>query len=190
MTLLNIMEEPKKKRGRKPLNQKKEIDKNIIKAHINEIDEHKECLIAHIPLTDDYFDCSSLVDKDIENDILLENNLLKKEVLELKGKLENFNRYVPYTHEELFQLRKYNLPIENVDNLSKNHEIVCWWCCHKFDEEPVFLPHTFVNGIFSVSGHFCSFNCLLAYNYSSKEPDMYVRNNLINLMFKMFSKKD
>lgn len=65
-----------------------------------------------------------------------------------------------YTHNIILDYNK-NWPIKT--------DIVCWWCCHKFDSTPVPIPLTFSKNIFKVYGNFCSFNCSKAF-LQSKEP--------------------
>lgn len=66
--------------------------------------------------------------------------------------------------------------------------VACWWCCHSFDNYPVFLPISFneKTDIFKVSGCFCSFNCVKAYSFSKKN---IVSVNLLNLMYKLLTGK-
>ena len=59
----------------------------------------------------------------------------------------------------------------------------CWWCCYKFNTEPVFLPFKYNNNIFTVKGNFCSFNCCLSYNHNHTE-NYYETESLIYLFYK------
>jgi len=50
----------------------------------------------------------------------------------------------------------------------KKTDVCCWWCCHKFDSDPCYLP-TITDDItnrFIVIGNFCSWRCVKAYNMS------------------------
>ena len=39
----------------------------------------------------------------------------------------------------------------------------CWNDCHPFNGPPVGIPENYLNGIFYLSGNFCSFNCAMKY---------------------------
>ena len=185
------MEPTKKKRGRKPLSQKKIIDKNLIQLHLNEIDEYNESLVAHIPLTDDIFDCNSIIENDIKHDIIEENNNLKKEIYELKEQLKLSSRFIE-TNVSNDNNKTYliNLPIINLDSLKPFSDILCWWCCHKFDQNPIFLPNHMINNTFFVFGIFCSLNCACSYNYERKDNNMLRRHSLLYLMYKNIIKEN
>lgn len=47
----------------------------------------------------------------------------------------------------------------------------CFWCCHKFDWSPVFLPTAYdaYKNTYTCEGYFCSPECALAYNYADKK---------------------
>lgn len=52
------------------------------------------------------------------------------------------------------------LKISNkVYNNIYSKDTLCWNCCHKFDNNPVFLPINYRNNNWIVRGYFCSFNC-------------------------------
>lgn len=72
--------------------------------------------------------------------------------------------------------------LEKIKCLKTN--VACWWCCHSFDNYPLFLPISFneKTDIFKVSGCFCSFNCVKAYSFSKKN---LVSVNLLYLMYKI-----
>lgn len=45
-------------------------------------------------------------------------------------------------------------------------DILCWWCCHNFDSNPVPCPNLYdnVNDKYKVNGIFCSWSCAAAYS--------------------------
>jgi hypothetical protein len=49
----------------------------------------------------------------------------------------------------------------------KSSELLCWYCCHKFDTVPCFLPHPDRSSPtgFYLSGNFCSWNCVKTYYF-------------------------
>jgi len=61
----------------------------------------------------------------------------------------------------------------------------CWWCCHSFNNLPVFIPTAYKNDKFDNHGFFCSFNCALVYNYNNSDSSEYIkRESLIYLLYK------
>ena len=174
----------KKKRGRKPLNQKKDIDKDIIKNHLTELDSHKETLIAFIPLeSDDIFDCHSFID----NNKIDDTNLLKKEIKQLKKELNELKKneieFIDIEKKNKVEIKEISLPIFKLNEINENKHTKCWWCTYKFDNNPIYLPHKYVNKTYYVTGYFCSFNCVVSYNYSLKDTWTTSRSNLIYLMY-------
>jgi len=63
-------------------------------------------------------------------------------------------------------------------------DAACWWCCHKFDGRPAFLPSVYSeeHDSFKVYGNFCSWNCAKSYNYSSKGAKWSYRSMLLKFM--------
>ena len=79
--------------------------------------------------------------------------------------------------------------IEYKDNIKKNKDLVCWWCCHSFNNNPVYLPEFYLNNTYNVIGYFCSFNCALAYNTDLNDSNLWKRyKNLNKLYYDMFGK--
>ena len=80
--------------------------------------------------------------------------------------------------------------LKDFEEKNKNNEwpsntsIVCYWCCHRFDNAPYGIPVKYCTGKFHVYGCFCSLECAAAYNLDSKESidEMWERYNLINLL--------
>ena len=186
------MEETKKKRGRKPLNLKKDIDQDTIKSHVTELKEHQECLIVNIPLEEDGdLHCASIVAENTKSDILHENSQLKIKIQELSEHIKKLESTSKVTLPQKATYRSFTteLPISYVEHLE--NPLLCWWCCHSFEpEQRVVLPHAFENGVFSVSGNFCSFSCVLSYNFNLKDVTTSQRTTLINLMYKKITDSD
>ena len=58
----------------------------------------------------------------------------------------------------------------------KTTDICCWYCCHRFDTQPVCIPanHNQLERYFEVFGIFCSWNCAKSYiqqSYSSESSE-------------------
>lgn len=46
---------------------------------------------------------------------------------------------------------------------------VCWWCCHDFPSDPVWIPIEQSRNVTHGYGHFCSFPCACAYLFREEE---------------------
>ena len=165
------MEEIKKKRGRKPLSLKKDVDKNVIDLQVSEIKEHQECLIVNIPFEKDLM-CETIIHEDVKNSIVEENKNLKKEIEKLKEQIYMLNNNRIEKPVSMYNSTLKELPYIKLDNITNNNYL-CWWCCHEFSNLPVYLPHKYCDGFFYVSGNFCSFNCCLSYNFGLKDIQSY-----------------
>jgi hypothetical protein len=175
----------KKKRGRKPLNQKKDIDKEIIKTHLTELESHKESLIAHIPLeVDSIFDCHTFLDYTKVDDV----SALKQEIKQLKKELTELKKTPEVDVSNILTqnspiIKEVSLPIFKLNECNENKDTKCWWCTYSFVNSPIYLPHKYINNTYYVTGYFCSFNCVIAYNYSLKDTYITHRANMIYLMY-------
>lgn len=60
--------------------------------------------------------------------------------------------------------------LSDYKTIPKKTEILCWWCCHKFDGIPRFMPTKYdhVRQRFRVTGNFCSWPCVRTYMESEK----------------------
>lgn len=66
---------------------------------------------------------------------------------------------------------------ENVNN------IACWWCTYEFDTEPYFLPIKYYEGTYYVLGCFCKTECVVAYNFSMNDYNVWQRYSLIRSLY-------
>ena len=62
--------------------------------------------------------------------------------------------------------------------------IRCWWCCYEFDNTPIGIPISYQDNCFNVYGCFCSFNCILSYNFNDDGNKKWERVGLIHLLYK------
>lgn len=83
-----------------------------------------------------------------------------------------------------------SIPMKHLDTVSVDENICCWWCCHRFEGTPVYLPHWVTDGVFNVTGHFCSFACVLSYNHSQRDEHAYQRENMLVLMYRCHGRYD
>jgi hypothetical protein len=61
--------------------------------------------------------------------------------------------------------------------------LCCWYCTYNFDNLPTYLPEKYSDGIFYVSGCFCSFNCAGAYNLGLSDNKIWERYSLLKLLY-------
>jgi hypothetical protein len=64
----------------------------------------------------------------------------------------------------------------------------CFWCCHKFHWNPVYLPTSYdaYKNIYTCEGHFCSPECALAYVYNDNrisESTRWNRHSLLRFLY-------
>lgn len=88
-----------------------------------------------------------------------------------QGSIDNETELLPgYTEE-------HSIPSNNSCEL-------CWNCCHKFKNQAISIPLTYVDSVFYIYGYFCSFNCGARYifdNYNDKKKwNLY---SLLNLYY-------
>lgn len=110
----------------------------------------------------------------------------------------------------LMQLKSRFEKIENKDRSSKSNKVYqnklnfisyttgkkitimktnikCWWDSYSFNTFPCVLPELFHNGIYHVTGCFCSFNCAMAWNlYYLKDSKTSERKSLIFKLYREF----
>jgi hypothetical protein len=54
--------------------------------------------------------------------------------------------------------------IDNLIQINDKTDILCWWCCHEFDERPFVIPEKYYQDTYYVYGCFCSLNCASSFN--------------------------
>jgi len=60
---------------------------------------------------------------------------------------------------------------------------VCHWCTYEFDTTPFYTVERLVDGIFYISGNFCSGNCMIAHNFSRGDYRVWDRFGLSNALY-------
>jgi hypothetical protein len=167
-----------KKRGRKPKN--KLIENKINDIPINSEDES---IIVHLPIS--LNDVESIYYDDIKTE---ENNIFIKsesDFTTIKFKEENKSEE---TEDKLIEkinqkILGKNLNKINVHNIQFKQNTKCLWCKHSFNTLPIEMPEDYYNETFYCYGHYCSWNCMMAYNIDLNDTATWKRASLINLMF-------
>lgn len=196
----------KKRRGRKP---KTDSDRLIYKRgkrstiKLVTIDENTnitdDIIVTHIPLSSNDINklkfkinneqkSTSTIDNIISfNDdiVLTSNNKEKKNINYYETKIEQLNQHISQLKKGIINVNKklykssVNLVDENGHEWKDKTDIACWWCCHKFDTMPLGIPEYIVKGKFYLTGCFCSFNCMLAYNLDKNDYKIWDRQAMI-----------
>ena len=112
------------------------------------------------------------------NKLALDNAMAKITRYEKEEKIANSNKiyntdlkFISYTSGKKIRLTK--------------SKIRCRWDGHKFDTLPCFLPEYYKDGIYYVTGCFCSFNCALSHNlYYIKDAKIYQRKSLVYKLYR------
>ena len=118
---------------------------------------------------------NNIFELDVSSEIdINDNNLISDNVNYDNKTFKNINngtRILKDTMTEFININENNWPVKSCVN--------CWWCKHSFDCRPCFIPKKYLNGVFSVYGCFCSFNCALAYLI---DENIYCKSTIISLL--------
>jgi len=103
---------------------------------------------------------------------------LEEEIVNLKNGIiinsSNFNKKI---YES-----KVNLYNKLINKFEEHTNIACWWCCHNFNNIPLGIPEYINKNEFNLSGCFCSFNCMMAYNIDLNDYKIWDRQSNIYQM--------
>lgn len=69
----------------------------------------------------------------------------------------------------------------------KEQNILCWWCCHNYENQSFGIPLRKDKDIFVTKGYFCSLNCAKSYN-DNENIDLKIKQNR-NLLIEMLNKE-
>jgi len=96
---------------------------------------------------------------------------------------KSHNRQFTNTFSDIFVTCDKSRVLQPIN--CKKTDVCCWWCCHKFDSNPCYLP-TITDDItnrFIVIGNFCSWRCVKAYNMSLRN-EVTKRLHILKKMLK------
>ena len=99
----------------------------------------------------------------------------------LKDQVREVNEFRDKKHDRVIR----NLLVDlHGDALPARTDVHCWWCCHAFDSEPFGIPLSQVDGVFHVSGVFCSPNCACAHlvNDTQSHNQMWASYSLLQML--------
>lgn len=136
----------------------------------------------------------NLSDEEIEVDIstFIDKLIQPKETFkETEKQIFGNKKYIPdfATKDQSVNNLRVIPCLKNVikeNNFPEKTDIHCWWCCHKFDGCPCALPISYDTRLskFSLTGIFCSWSCVKAYNFEINDYKKYIRSSLIALLVK------
>lgn len=206
---------PKQRRGRKPKSQmivkrdiseyinKEEkdetiilnlkIDKNVEEQHNRQLQEQFNCnselkynpSIAYPTGYDNVDTFTSLPSNILNNSNVINSNLNESNINDSNNldKSQSVEKKNIYSSLESF--------IDNPSWKNKTN-LLCWWCCHKFDNPPFGIPIKYKKDKFHVSGCFCSLECASSYNFNENNgvQDPWESYSLINLLSQKIGYKD
>ena len=150
---------------------------NIVEEKVIEnIYSEDEKIILHLPIT-----ISEINSYDNDNNL---NYFIKSELDIHKKTIEPI--ISDYKSSENSETKIYlNNSINNINThiLNFNSNTKCWWCRNTFITPPIQLPEDYYNNTFFCIGHFCSYNCAIAYNLDLNDIITSKRISLINLLY-------
>jgi hypothetical protein len=166
------------------------------KENITQI-QNNDCLIAHIPLSLDkiqtYNNKNDIIINDIKKKVVT-NSIINTELFTNKKPLlnnkseQNLQLKIKVLENKITELEELNISkiyynnssVNLYNNIKHDSNNLCWHCCHKFDNIPIYLPETKKENKYHVYGYFCSFNCALAYNIELNDYKVWERSSLLN----------
>ena len=105
-------------------------------------------------------------------------NILEDEILHLRnGIIINSSSFNKKIYES-----KVNLFNKLLNKYEEKTFIACWWCCHCFNNIPLGIPEYINKNEFNLTGCFCSFNCMMAYNIDLNDSKIWDRQSNIYQM--------
>lgn len=186
------MEHIPKKRGRKPKSE------YYLNKKIDKVDTKDKAIIINLPIKTDFYE-----DRD--------NSLREQEIigcftstiLPYEDNSTNFDVYCKDETEVFVTGNDRKIQIKdktyyNIDiipktlskgdvHLKMRTDIHCYWCCHQFDTQPVFMPCRMKRDVFVVKNVFCSFEC--CYSYMSSISKYSGNIHLLKYMYHIYTGK-
>jgi hypothetical protein len=163
----------KKKRGRKP-----KADKDLSKKKTLSESNQEEPIILHLNINP----TNSITDINRSQECFEHNFCKYNPSLNVPNPYNEDDSFISQPDEISNNEEKTIKYILKNDDKSSWKDVACFWCSHKFDTDYLGLPIKYKNNVFEVTGCFCSFECMCAYNFNSNDENMWEIYNLINLM--------
>jgi hypothetical protein len=74
---------------------------------------------------------------------------------------------------------------EETKTIPERVDIACFWCCHRFDTQPIILPVRDQGEYIQVMGNYCSPECAMAYLFDMHQ-DSYARWEQLSLLNRLY----
>lgn len=155
---------------------KKDLKPRIKQLKLNDYEEELE----------DRQKCSNCHHQEQNNDVL------KKKIISLEVKIKSLEKdlhataNIDYMGSKAIRTALNFISIENgKQNLAEKTNIACFYDTCKFDSPPCYLPEKYIDDKFYVSKCFCSWNCVLRYNFELNDNKMWTRHKLILMIVKI-----
>ena len=205
------MDTPKKKRGRKPKIKNKEEEKEevpkvpkkrgrrrkseteALRKYTDKYEPEKELIFN----TNEEENLETIEESDIEvvnigGLVITKKKGKGEDIKDFQKKLmtnklsQQKQKNVKETSVSKQKRTEFKIISTNTDNWPHSTGTYCWWCCHGFDNPPVFLPVKYDDKRkrFHVKGNFCSWGCVKAYNLNGNQTGMFNRCTLISFLAK------
>lgn len=153
----------------------------------------QECIIAHVPYPEDSDDGGGINHNDSRASLIEElesgREIDRSRIIRfLKDHSKNNHQQVKREAFPEISVKTSSLPIEHVGDLVVSDTTCCWWCTYPVRDghHPFHLPHWTVDGVFYVTGYFCSYNCALSYNTSLQDNHSNQRASLLWILYNRF----
>lgn len=187
-----------KKRGRKPKNE------YYLNKQPDTVETGNSAIILHLPISLEKCLKSKGSPVDVPHMILASNDFLGyfPENHYKKVKSKEYNTIDSFRAEAVHEDSLYVNETEQVVSEIYNSSLVpatlkpgkfvvhinCFWCCHRFTTQPIFMPLSYdtKKEKFKVKGCFCSFNCCMAYMDDSVKYKG--KRYLLSHMYRVFTK--
>lgn len=192
------MEKVPKKRGRKPKNE------YYLTKKIDKVDTENKAMIINLPIKIDYVNKKnsereqeiirdlSLTIAPYEDDYSIFTSSYNKEETEelfIKSNAEESRETTENTERKSYydmNVVPRTLDVKDI-SIKLKTDIHCFWCCHQFDNSPVFMPYNLKGDVFIVKGIFCSFEC--CFSYMSDQSRYYKNIHLLKYMYYLYTGK-
>lgn len=179
--------QPKKKRGRRPKGEIKEIDS----TQPSFTPSFEQDIVIPILITEQQIEeierANSMPQIDYKekyHKYKATAVLWKKRCKELEDKLLNNSTTTAEPANRITELLYLKDYFERIDDIKESKDMVCHWCCHPFDTPACVVPERYINNKFEVFGYFCSFNCCLSYILGMQDERTFERIALLQQIYK------
>lgn len=169
------MEKKQRKRGRPKTKFIKKDKENKINKKLFDIKTITETtkneftnLLVHLPIDISLINNSSI--ESYEKEYLTYDNILSNIIqepkpfeTELVEEIINYEeKKIEYTEKVIYSDKHIEKKVYTLEQ--KKNDVLCWWCCHSYDNQTYGIPIKKENEVYVTKGYFCSLSCAKSYN--------------------------